>query len=418
MEESASYNPREVAVQQLVDAASRIDVSDSIVEKLKHPKRILQVSIPTRMDDDSFQVFTGYRVQHNTERGPAKGGIRYHPQVTMDEVVALAMWMTWKCAVVNIPYGGAKGGVICNPKEMSLSELERMTRRLTSELIGFIGPDIDIPAPDVYTNPQVMAWIVDTYSMNKGYLIPAVVTGKPVEIGGSLGRNEATGRGCAFIGREALKTQGMDINGATVAVQGFGNAGSVAAKVLEEMGAKIIAVSDSRGGIYCEAGLDVGAAIEHKADTGAVSGLEGCDEITNEELLALECDVLVPAALENAITADNADAVNAKIVAEAANGPTTPEAQAILDDKGVFVVPDILANAGGVTVSYFEWVQGSQMFFWTEDEVNSRLETIMVNSYYGVRAEAQRGNWNMRDAAFNVAVGRVAKAVELRGIYP
>ncbi len=418
MEESASYNPREVAVQQLVDAASRIDVSDSIVEKLKHPKRILQVSIPTRMDDDSFQVFTGYRVQHNTERGPAKGGIRYHPQVTMDEVVALAMWMTWKCAVVNIPYGGAKGGVICNPKEMSLSELERMTRRLTSELIGFIGPDIDIPAPDVYTNPQVMAWIVDTYSMNKGYLIPAVVTGKPVEIGGSLGRNEATGRGCAFVSREALKTQGMDINGATVAVQGFGNAGSVAAKVLEEMGAKIIAVSDSRGGIYCEAGLDVGAAIEHKADTGAVSGLEGCDEITNEELLALECDVLVPAALENAITADNADAVNAKIVAEAANGPTTPEAQAILDDKGVFVVPDILANAGGVTVSYFEWVQGSQMFFWTEDEVNSRLETIMVNSYYGVRAEAQRGNWNMRDAAFNVAVGRVAKAVELRGIYP
>ncbi len=418
MDESASYNAREVAVQQLVEAASRIDVRDSIVEKLKHPKRILQVSIPTRMDDNSFEVFTGYRVQHNVDRGPAKGGLRYHPQVTMDEVVALAMWMTWKCAVVNIPYGGAKGGVVCNPKEMSLGELERMTRRFTSELIDFIGPEKDIPAPDVYTNPQTMAWILDTYSMNKGHLIPAVVTGKPVEVGGSLGRNEATGRGCAFVAREALKTQGMDINGATVAVQGFGNAGSVAAKVLEEMGAKTIAVSDSRGGIYCEAGLDTGAAIEHKADTGAVSGFEGCDEITNEELLALECDVLVPAALENTITADNADAVRAKIITEAANGPTTPEAQAILDEKGIFVVPDILANAGGVTVSYFEWIQGSQMFFWAEDEVNSRLETIMVNSYCGVRAEAKRGNWNMRDAAFNVAVDRVAKAVELRGIYP
>ena len=301
---------------------------------------------------------------------------------------------------------------------MSLGELERMTRRFTSELMDFIGPEKDIPAPDVYTNPQTMAWILDTYSMNKGYLVPAVVTGKPVEVGGSLGRNEATGRGCAFIAREALKTQAIDIQGTTVAVQGFGNAGSVAAKVLEEMGAKIIAVSDSRGGIYCEAGLDAGAAIEHKADTGAVSGFEGCDEITNEELLALECDVLVPAALENAITADNADAVRAKIIAEAANGPTTPEAQAILDENGIFVVPDILANAGGVTVSYFEWIQGSQMFFWTEEEVNSRLETIMVNSYYGVRAEAKRGNCNMRDAAFNVAVGKVARAVALRGIYP
>ncbi len=418
MAESVSYNPREVAVQQLVETAKRIEVSESIVEKLKHPKRILEVSIPTRMDDGSFRVFTGYRVQHNMERGPAKGGIRYHPQVTMDEVVALAMWMTWKCAVVNIPYGGAKGGVVCNPKEMSLGELERMTRRFTSELIGFIGPEIDIPAPDVYTNPQVMAWIVDTYSMNKGYLVPAVVTGKPVELGGSLGRNEATGRGCAFVAREALKTQGMDINGATVAVQGFGNAGSVAARVLNEMGAKIIAVSDSRGGIYCEAGFDAVAAIKHKADTGAVSGFEGSDEISNEELLGVECDVLIPAALENTITADNAAAVGAKIIAEAANGPTTPEAQAILDDKGVFVVPDILANAGGVTVSYFEWVQGSQMLFWTEEEVNSRLEGIMVRSYNEVVAEAERDSCNMRDAAFNVAVGRVAKAVELRGIYP
>ena len=363
-------------------------------------------------------MFTGYRVQHNMDRGPAKGGLRYHPQVTMDEVVALAMWMTWKCAVVNIPYGGAKGGVICNPKEMSQDELERMTRRFTSELIGFIGPNVDIPAPDVYTNPQTMAWIVDTYSMNQGYLTPAVVTGKPVEIGGSLGRNEATGRGCAIVTREALKTMDIDISGCRVAVQGFGNAGSIAAKVLQSMGAIIIAVSDSRGGIYSEQGIAVEAAVAHKAETGTVVDFERCDQITNEELLALDCDVLVPAALENTITEDNADAVKAKIIAEAANGPTTPAAQAILDAKGVFVVPDILANAGGVTVSYFEWVQGGQMFFWTEDEVNERLETIMVNSYYGVRAETKRGNLNMRDAAFNVAVGRVAKAVELRGIYP
>jgi len=418
MADAESYNPREVAVEQLANAASRIDVPEAVVEKLKHPKRIMQVSIPTRMDDGSLKVFTGYLVQHNMDRGPAKGCIRYHPQVTMDEVIALAMWMTWKCAVVNIPYGGAKGGVVCNPKEMSLSELERMTRRFTSELIDFIGPQIDIPAPDVYTNPQVMAWIVDTYSMNKGHLIPAVVTGKPVEVGGSLGRNEATGRGCAIVAREALSTQGIDVNGATVAVQGFGNAGSVTAKVLESMGATIIAASDSRGGIHCGSGLHVEAVTKHKAETGTVVGFDACDEITNEELLALECDVLVPAALENTITEANAAAVRAKIIAEAANGPTTPEAQAILDDKGVFVVPDILANAGGVTVSYFEWVQGGQMFFWSEDEVNSRLEAIMVRSYNEVVAEAKRGNWNMRDAAFNVAVGRVAKAVMLRGIYP
>ncbi len=418
MPEPGSYNPREVAVQQLREAAGRIGMDDDILQKLSHPKRIMQVSIPTKMDDGSLNVFTGYRVQHNMDRGPAKGGIRYHPDVSMDEVIGLAMWKTWKCAVVNIPYGGAKGGVICNPKEMSQDELERMTRRFTSELIGFIGPNVDIPAPDVYTNPQVMAWIVDTYSMNQGYLTPAVVTGKPVEIGGSLGRNEATGRGCAIVTREALKTMDIDISGARVAVQGFGNAGSVTAKVLQGMGAIIIAVSDSRGGIYSEQGIAVEAAVEHKAETGTVIDFERCDQITNEELLALDCDVLVPAALENTITEDNADAVKAKVIAEAANGPTTPEAQAILDGKGVFVVPDILANAGGVTVSYFEWVQGGQMYFWSEDEVNERLESIMVSSYYGVRAEAKRGNLNMRDAAFNVAVGRVAKAVELRGIYP
>ncbi len=418
MPEPGAYNPREVAVQQLRQAGARIEMDDDILQKLSHPKRIMQVSIPTKMDNGSLNVFTGYRVQHNMDRGPAKGGIRYHPDVSMDEVIALAMWMTWKCAVVNIPYGGAKGGVICNPKEMSQDELERMTRRFTSELIGFIGPNVDIPAPDVYTNPQVMAWILDTYSMNQGYLTPAVVTGKPVEIGGSLGRNEATGRGCAIVTREALKTMDIDISGARVAVQGFGNAGSVAAKVLQGMGAIVIAVSDSRGGIYSEQGIAVEAAVQHKAETGTVVDFERCDQITNEELLALDCDVLVPAALENTITEDNADAVKAKVIAEAANGPTTPDAQAILDGKGVFVVPDILANAGGVTVSYFEWVQGGQMYFWSEDEVNERLESIMVNSYYEVRAEAKRGNLNMRDAAFNVAVGRVAKAVELRGIYP
>ncbi len=418
MPEAGSYNPKEVAVQQLKEAGGRIGIDDAILEKLSHPKRIMQVSIPTKMDDGSVNVFEGYRVQHNMDRGPAKGGIRYHPQVSLDEVIALAMWMTWKCAVVNIPYGGAKGGVICNPKEMSQDELERMTRRFTAELIGFIGPNVDIPAPDVYTNPQVMAWILDTYSMNQGYLTPAVVTGKPVEIGGSLGRNEATGRGCAIVTREALKTMDIDISGARIAVQGFGNAGSVAAKVLQGMGAIIVAVSDSRGGIYSDQGILVEAAVEHKANTGSVIGFEHCDQITNEELLALDCDVLLPAALENTITGDNADTVKAKIISEAANGPTTPEAQAILDDKGIFVVPDILANAGGVTVSYFEWVQGGQMYFWSEDEVNERLESIMVNSYYGVRAETKRGNLNMRDAAFNVAVRRVAKAVELRGIYP
>jgi glutamate dehydrogenase (NAD(P)+) len=418
MPESASYNPRDVAVMQLEEAAARLGIADDIVKKLSYPKRIMQVSIPTRMDDGSLEVFTGYRVQHNMDRGPAKGGIRYHPQVTQDEVVAMSMLMTWKCAVVNIPYGGAKGGVICNPQEMSQDELERMTRRFTCELDGFIGPNVDIPAPDVNTNPQVMAWILDTYSMTRGYLSPAVVTGKPVEIGGSLGRNEATGRGCAIVTREALKTMDIDIKGARIAVQGFGNVGSATAKVLQSMGATIIAISDWRGGIYSDKGIFIDAAIEQASSPGLVDPLENCDQITNEELLALECDVLIPAALENAITAHNAAAVKAKLVVEAANAPTTPAAQDILEDKGIFMVPDILTNAGGVTVSYFEWVQGGQMYFWTEDEVNERLESIMVNSYYGVRAETKRGNLNMRDAAFNVAVRRVAKAVELRGIYP
>ncbi|HCU37826.1 MAG TPA: glutamate dehydrogenase [Armatimonadetes bacterium] len=418
MVDVTSYAPRAVATTQISQAAGRLGVDDAIVEKLRHPKRIMEVSIPTKMDDGSVKVFTGYRVQHNMDRGPAKGGIRYHPQVTMDEVIALSMWMTCKCAVVNIPYGGAKGGVICNPKEMSDGEVERMTRRFTSELIDFIGPEKDIPAPDVYTTPQTMAWILDTYSMNVGHLVPGVVTGKPVEIGGSLGRNEATGRGCAIVAREALKTLRIGVDGATVAIQGFGNAGSVTGRVLQSMGAKVIAVSDSRGGVYSPTGLDAAAAEAHKEESGSVVGLKGCSAITNEELLTLDCDVLVPAALENSINTSNAADIRARVIAEAANGPTTPDAQTIIDEKGIFVVPDILANAGGVTVSYFEWVQDSARFFWTEEEVNQRLESIMVNSYKEVLAEAERSNCNMRDAAFNVAVARVSKAVALRGIYP
>lgn len=415
---SESYNPRDVAVQQLEEAAARIGTEDGIVEKLKYPKRIMTVSIPTEMDDGSNEVFIGYRVQHNMDRGPCKGGLRYHPDVTLDEVIALAMWMTWKCAVVDIPYGGAKGGVVCNPKEMSLKELERMTRRFTSELIDFIGPERDIPAPDVYTNPQIMAWILDTYSMNRGHLVPAVVTGKPMEVGGSAGRNEATARGVSFTVREGLNTLDIDIEDATVAVQGFGNAGSVAARLLDEMGATVIACSDSSGGIVKEDGLDVAGVIHHKAETGSVIDFDEAENITNAELLALECDVLIPAALENTITGDNADDLNCKMIAEAANGPTTPEAQEIIDDMGIFVIPDILCNAGGVTVSYFEWVQGGQMYFWKEEEVNNRLEEIMVASYDYVLEEAKRCGCNMRDAAFNVAVGRVAEAVRLRGIYP
>ncbi len=418
MVDVTSYAPRAVATAQISQAAGRLGVDDAIVEKLRHPKRIVEVSIPTKMDDGSMRIFTGYRVQHNMDRGPSKGGIRYHPDVTIDEVIALSMWMTCKCAVVNIPYGGAKGGVICNPKEMSDGEVERMTRRFTSELIDFIGPEKDIPAPDVYTTPQTMAWIVDTYSMNVGHLVPGVVTGKPVEIGGSLGRNEATGRGCAIVAREALKTLRIGVDGATVAIQGFGNAGSVAGHVLQSMGAKVIAVSDSRGGIYSPTGLDLAAAEAHKEESGSVVGIKGCSAITNEELLTLDCDVLVPAALENSINTGNAADIRARVIAEAANGPTTPDAQTILDEKGIFVVPDILANAGGVTVSYFEWVQDSARFFWTEDEVNQRLESVMVSSYREVLAEAERNNSNMRDAAFNVAMARVSKAVALRGIYP
>ena len=412
------YNPLQAARTQLEQAAQRIGLSPAIHEKLKYPKRVLIVSIPTAMDDGTERVFTGYRVQHSMERGPCKGGIRYHPAVTLDEVMALAMWMTWKCAVVSIPYGGAKGGVVCDPKTMSPSELERMTRRFASELLPIIGPEVDIPAPDVYTNPQVMAWIMDTYSMNKGYAVPGVVTGKPLALGGSEGRETATARGCAFCIQEALKALGMPPDRWTVAVQGFGSAGGYSALFAQQAGATVIAVSDSQGGVYNPHGLDYATVSRHKEETGSVVGFPDGEGLTNEELLELECDVLIPAALGNVVTEANADRVRARIIAEAANGPTVPEAQPILDGNGVFVIPDILANAGGVTVSYFEWVQSIQSFFWSAEEVDERLRGIMVRAFHQVLDESRLRGLNMRDAAFNLGVGRVAEAQALRGIYP
>jgi glutamate dehydrogenase/leucine dehydrogenase len=352
------------------------------------------------------------------DRGPAKGGIRYHPQVSLDEVKALSMWMTWKCAVVNIPYGGAKGGVICNPKEMSLGELERMTRRFATEIHIIIGPEKDIPAPDVYTNPQIMGWIMDTYSMNMGYSVPGVVTGKPIEIGGSQGRNEATARGCVFTIIEACKHLGMNIKGATVAIQGYGNAGSIAHRLIEAEGAKVIAISDSKGGIIDEKGIEANRAAEHKKKTGTVLDLPGSKKITNAELLELKCDILIPAALENQITGENASRIKAKIVAEAANGPTTPDADDILHKNGVFVIPDILCNAGGVTVSYFEWVQDLQAHFWEENEINQKLRQIMVKAFNEVASIREREKVDTRMAAYILAVDRVARAIKIRGIFP
>ena len=416
--EMEELNPWKIALQQLDHAAERLELDPGAHERLRNPEKILTVSIPTKMDDGTLRVFTGHRVHHSLARGPAKGGLRYHPDVTLDEVKALAMWMTWKCAVVGIPFGGGKGGVVCNPKEMSDGELERMTRRFTSELMGIIGPDKDIPAPDVYTNPATMAWIMDTYSTNVGYSVPSVVTGKPLSVGGSEGRDEATGRGSALVIREAMKYLKMDVSGATVAVQGFGNAGTVTALLLARKGLKIIAVSDSRGGIYRSKGLNIEAVMKHKRDTGSVVDFPDSDRITNEELLTLSCDVLVPAALENQITEENAGAVQAKIIAEAANGPTTPVADEILHDRGLFLIPDILANAGGVTVSYFEWVQGIQKYFWNESEVNAKLEDIICQSFGEVVSLREKEQVDMRMAAYMLAVGRVAEAIEIRGLYP
>ena len=417
-ESTASENPYEIAQRQFDNAVKYLDLKAGIKAKLRLPKRELSVNFPVKMDDGNIQMFTGHRVQHSLARGPAKGGIRYHPDVTLDEVRALAMWMTWKCAVVGIPYGGAKGGVVCNPKVMSERELERLTRRFTSEIVMFIGPESDIPAPDVNTTPQTMAWIMDTYSMIKGYSVPAVVTGKPIEIGGSLGRREATGRGVMLTTRDALNHLDMPIEGARVAVQGFGNVGGIGAQLLQELGCVIIAASDSQGGIYNPKGLNAEDVMRHKAETGTLVGYPGTDRVTNKELLELDCEVLVPAALENEITEENADRVKARVISEGANGPTTPEADAILFDKGIFVIPDILANAGGVTVSYFEWVQGLQSFFWGEDEVNANLEKIMVRAFQDVLTISQQKKIDMRIAAYILAIGRVAEATLLRGIYP
>ena len=411
-------NPFHIAMNQFDTAASYLKLKPWLREILMRPKRQLIVSVPTRMDDGSFRVFEGYRVQHSIARGPAKGGIRYHPNVTLDEVKALAAWMTWKCATVGIPYGGGKGGIVCNPKEMSLGELERMTRRYTSEISIIIGPEQDIPAPDVYTNAQTMAWIMDTYSMTTGNTALGVVTGKPLSVGGSLGRNEATARGCAYVIREACRERRIPLKGARVAVQGYGNAGSIAARLLHEMGARIIALSDSRGGIMNTAGIDPVRAEDRKNRKGTLVGLPDTQKISNEQLLTLPCEILVPAALENQITQANVAQVQAKIVAEAANGPTTPAADRILYKNGIMVLPDILANAGGVTVSYFEWVQGLQSFFWTEDEVNKKLEGIMVRAFGEVLHRAKEFKVDMRTAAYILAVGRVAETTMTRGIYP
>lgn len=407
-----------MAQQQLDEVARLIGLSESIHLYLRQPKRVLEVSVPVRMDAGRFRVFTGYRVQHNMSRGPAKGGIRFHPDVTLDEVKALAMWMTWKCALVNIPFGGAKGGVICDPKAMSMQELENMTRRFTTEISIIIGPEKDIPAPDVYTTPQIMAWIMDTFSMQKGYSIPGVVTGKPIAIGGSLGRDKATARGCLYVVNEAMSVMKLSIEGARVAIQGFGNAGMHAATLMGERGYRVVAVSDSRGGVANPKGLDVRGLVAHKLETGSVVGFGGGDKITNKEVLEYECDVLVPAALEKVITRENAPKIRAKIVAEAANGPTLPEADAILHDRGIMVLPDILANAGGVTVSYFEWVQDLQENFWEEDEINMRLKRKMTRAFRETHDQAMRHGVNMRSGAYAVAVDRVAEATRLRGLYP
>jgi len=411
---TASPNPYEAALKLLDTAAERLNIDSGVHEMLKRPMRTVIINIPVFMDDGSTQVFTGYRVQYNDALGPTKGGIRYHPDLTLDEVVALSAWMTWKTAVTGLPLGGAKGGIRCNPKEMSRGELERLTRGYARAFARFIGPYSDIPAPDVYTDAQTMAWIMDEYSEMVGYNAFGVVTGKPVQVGGSLGRNEATSRGVMYTVAEASKHLGMDLNGSVVVVQGFGNVGYHAARLLNECGCKIVAVSDSKGAIYDPKGLDPQKVLDHKTVTGSVVGFKGCKDLTNEELLELECDILVPSALENQITKDNAGKVKAKMVAEGANGPTTPEADDILFRNGVFVIPDILANSGGVIVSYFEQVQNQMNYYWTEEEVRTKLEHTIVTAFKEVLTVAQKYNVNMRVAAYINAVKRVAEAMQMR----
>lgn len=412
-------NPYEIALQQVDIVAHYLGVDDSILEKIKYPRRELIVHFPVQMDNGVFKVFTGYRIVHNDTRGPAKGGLRYHPDVDLDEVRALAMWMTWKSAVVNIPYGGAKGAIKCNPKKMSQKEIENLTRRFTWEISPYIGPASDIPAPDVYTNPQVMAWIMDTYSMIKGYSVPGVVTGKPLELGGSLGRYEATGKGVFITAREAARQCGLSIEGTKVVIQGCGNVGGIAGQFFQRAGAKIIGISNSKGGIHNVNGIDIQKVLACKKSHDCLLGSEiGGDEMSNQELLELECDILVPAALENQITQENADRLSCRILVEGANGPTTPLADNILIDRGVFLVPDILANAGGVTVSYFEWVQNLQELLWSEEEIGERLERIMTRAFSETLSISQDRKVNMRTAAYILGVGRVARATQLRGIYP
>ncbi len=418
--EEKAENPFEIAQQQFDIAADILNLDHGMRQILRVPQRELTVRFPVTMDDGSVRVFTGYRVHHNITRGPAKGGIRYHPAVDIDEVRALAMWMSWKCALVNIPYGGAKGGIVVDPKQLSTHELEHMTRRFASEISLLIGPEKDIPAPDVGTNAQIMAWIMDTISMHRGYTVPAVVTGKPIDVFGSLGRTDATGRGVSITAREAAKHLGISFADARAVVQGFGNVGSASAALIQKMGAKIVAVSDVSGGYYNPQGLDVPTMMRYAAQNRSLEGYKepGLEHVTNGELLELECEILVPAALENQITGANADRIKARIIVEGANGPTTPSADEILYDRGVFIVPDILANAGGVTVSYFEWVQGLQEFFWSEEEINERLERIMIRSFSSVLEIALRDRVPLRTAAYVVAVKRVADATLIRGIYP
>jgi glutamate dehydrogenase (NAD(P)+) len=411
-------NPYELAQVQLQRVADTFHIDQNLINVLKLCKKAVAVSIPTSRDDGSIAVYEGYRVTHNIARGPSKGGIRYHPDVTIDEVKSLAMWMTWKCALMNIPFGGAKGGVIVDPKKLSLGELERMTRRYTSEIINEIGPEKDIPAPDVGTNPRVMAWIFDTYSMNKGHSVLGVVTGKPLNIGGSLGRLEATAHGALYVLREAMRKRGIAFADTRIAVQGFGNVGSYLALFLEEEGAKVIALSDSAGGIHNPNGIDVRSAQAHKQETGSLAGLKDTQSITNEELVLLDCDVLAPCALEQVITSANADKVKAQIIVEGANGPVTPSADEILEDRGILVLPDVLANAGGVVVSYFEWVQGLQEYFWKETEVNARLNDITTRAFNETWRVHEDQDVSMRMAAYGLAVQRVAEATTTRGLYP
>lgn len=411
-------SPYQIAQEQFDLAAEFMGLEDDLRHVLRVPKRELTTNFPVRMDDGSVKAFTGYRVQHNVTRGPGKGGIRYHQDVTLDEVRALAMWMTWKCAVVNIPFGGAKGGVVVDPTGLSMRELENLTRRFATEISPLIGHDGDIPAPDVNTNQQIMAWLMDTISMHTGHLESAITTGKPLGLGGSLGRADATGRGVSFVVASAAKFLNLDLNGATTVVQGFGNVGSVSATMLHDLGCKIVGISDVNGGICNKDGIDPHALVRHMKKTRTVIDYPGVERISNSELLELPCEILVPAALEKQITADNAARIRPKILAEGANGPTTPEADEILFSNNVFVVPDILANAGGVTVSYFEWVQDLQSFFWNEDEINHRLKLVMDASFQAVNQRAQAHKIPLRLAANILAIERVAEATRLRGIYP